>query len=84
MVRFNFEGKTYLAFDHNEPLNPHEKKYPCLVDAETGKIPVGEQRSMMLKMLDQLGVTYTRYKLKDTNTHDLVKVILTMGKFFNA
>lgn len=84
MVKVKFEGKEYLAFGNKEPLNPHEKGYPCLVDAQTGEIPVGQQRTMILNMLKDLGVTYTKYKLKDTNTHDLVNVIIKMGQYIGG
>lgn len=84
MVKVTIDGNVYFAFGNKEPLNPHEKGYPCLVDARTWQIPVGQQRAMILKMLKDLGVTYTKYKLKDTNTHDLVNVIIKMGKYIGG
>jgi len=82
MVKFKFEDKMYIAFDYKEALNPHEKKYPCIVDAATGEIPTGSQRKILLSMLENVGVTYTRYDLKDTNTYDLVEALLAMSKYF--
>ena len=83
MVKIKFQNKNYTLYSKGENGNPNAKGYPCIVESKTKQTPKS-QAQLLKDVLSSLGVTYTRYKPQDINTHDLVGCVIKMSKLFKV